>query len=281
MSFIKFHHVFLMLLTLATLGAFVIPPRFTDAGRAQLQGLFSPVSRPTRWVAGWVHEKFVKDVPQDQRSPKAITDENERLKVSLASLDAQLDQLKQLNRDRELLGDVRDLCIPLAVTGADPGGRESLSISGTTLQGVRQGMKVLYPGGLVGVVDRSGATGAQVRLLTDRGFKLLGRFGRFVSRDNGSIEFARIATDPVLFTGQGDGTLVSSNFTTKDFQDAGIKTGDWLTLDDRDWPMNLTGYKIGRVVSALPQVNSPLFMQVTVAPVRNLLELREVMVMVK
>jgi len=281
MSFLKFHHVFFMLLALAAMSAFMIPPRFTDPGRAQVQGIFEPVSKPTRLVALWAKQRFFSEPSSDPRTPAVVGDENQRLRVTLANVSAQLEQLKLVNRDRELLGDVRDLCTPVAVTGSDPGGRDSLSTAGTTLQGIKPGMKVLYPGGLVGVVDRAGATGSQVRLVTDRGFKLLGRFGRFVTRNDGNVEFVRIATDPILFTGQGGGILLSSNLTTRDFQSAGIQNGDWLTLDDRDWPINLSGYKIGRVVGSATQVGSPLFIDVRVAPSRNLSELREVMVMVK
>jgi len=51
------------------------------------------------------------------------------------------------------------------VIGADSGTRDSLAISGTSLDGLKEGMYVLYPGGLVGQVNRAGVGGAQVRLV--------------------------------------------------------------------------------------------------------------------
>jgi cell shape-determining protein MreC len=62
---------------------------------------------------------------------------------------------------------------------ANRAGRGSLLLAASTRDGVREAQPVLSGQGLVGVIDHVGLAGAQVRLITDRDFKVSGRFVRF------------------------------------------------------------------------------------------------------
>ena len=198
--------------------------------------------------------------------------------MRLASLQAQLKDLQELNADRQLLGEVLPLCTPAPVVGGDAGSRDSLSIQSTA--GLQNGMFALYSGGVVGRLDRVGLSGsAQVRLITDPGFAVTGSFGRVERDASGQPTFRQIPTPPPLVQGAGRGAMVIKRLDFDSIKD--VKVGDWLVVQDRDWPANLQGYRLGRISSIDRSASSPLFAEITVKPARNLLQLREVMVMNK
>jgi cell shape-determining protein MreC len=171
---------------------------------------------------------------------------------------------------------VLPLCTPAPVVGGDAGSRDSISIQST--DAVQTGMFALCSAGVVGRIDRVGMTGgAQVRLITDPGFAVTGCFGRFAPNEKGEPAFNSLNTPPPLVQGAGRGAMVIRRMDFDSIKD--VKVGDWLIVKDLEWPQNLQGYRLGRVTSIDRSTSSPLFAEIQVRPVTNLMQLREVMVM--
>src|SRR5258707_13987604 len=103
MSSFRFNHVFAALLFLSFFSAFVVPPRFTNPARAELQGLFAPISRPVRSFSGMVYSYLHSEVAVDLGSPmtpraeQTIVQENQQLRQDLARLTKKFENLSQLN----------------------------------------------------------------------------------------------------------------------------------------------------------------------------------------
>jgi cell shape-determining protein MreC len=278
MSHLRFNHVFIALMCLSFACAFILPLRMTDPVRAQFQGIFAPVSRPVGMLAGRAYGKLVQSKKFDSRDSIVIEQENVRLKTTLANLQAQLRSLQELTAERQLLGDVLPLCTPVKVVGGDAGSRESLSLQPTA--GLHDGMFALYWGGIVGRIDRAGYSGgAQVRLLTDPGFSVQGSFGRFVTNAQGQTVFQTVKAPAPLLQGVGNGTMLIRRMPMEDVSD--VRPDDWVVVDDRDWPATLQAYKLGVVESKEPASGAPLFAEIRVRPMSNLMQLREVMVMTR
>lgn len=278
MSQLKFNHVFVFLMIISGVCAFVVPLRMTNPVRAQFQNVFAPVSRPTGAVAAWLHDRISAAKPIDSRDSLIIQQENARLQASLVNLQAQLKTLHDLTAERELLGDVLPLCTPVPVVGADAGQRESLSIQ--SISGIQEGMFALYWGGIVGRVDRAGFSGgAQVRLITDPGFSVQGRFGRFVTGPDGHSAFQTLDAPPPLVQGAGNGEMIIRRLPLEDVSE--VRKGDWVVVEDHDWPLTLRWYKLGVVESKQQVSGAPLFAEIRLRPMSSLMQLREVMVMNK
>src|ERR1043165_2616752 len=128
MSEIRFNHVFVCLIALSILTAFVINPRYTNRVR-NVQAVFAPVAAPTRRIASVFHERYGRAQDEDDRRAGAdVRAENERLRTAMLSLSGQLEELKRINADRNQVGDLRPLCSPVKVIGSDTGTRESLVV---------------------------------------------------------------------------------------------------------------------------------------------------------
>ncbi len=275
---LKFNHVFIALMCLSAGSAFVIPMRMTNPLRAQFQNLFAPVARPIGAITAWMHGKVVRPDKIDSRDSLAIQQENDRLRTTIAALQAQVKTLQDLTAERQLLGDVLALCTPAPVVGGDAGNRESLSIQSAGV--VQEGMYALYWGGIVGRIERAGISGgAQVRLVTDPGFSVQGSFGRFVAGPGGQLVFQEIQAPAPLVQGVGKGAMVIKRLPTEEIAD--IHQGDWVVVQDPDWPLTLQGYKLGVVENKDPAPGAPLFAEIKLRPMANLMQLREVMVMNK
>jgi cell shape-determining protein MreC len=279
---LRFNQVFLGLLALAILSAFVLPADLGNRLRG-LQAIFAPVSRPTRAVASSVHNRLVKN--RDTRDVASVKNENAELRVLVMSLSGQLEELKRVANDLDRLGDVRGLCTRFKVVGDDPGSRDSLMVSASTRDGVRETQPVLSGQGLVGVVERVGPAGAQVRLITDRDFKVSGRFVRFDTKSKTGEQ--TLATKIPLVRGAGNGQLEVQNIEMKetaltdDPQHEKVAVGDYVKLDDPAWPPNLAGKLLGQVESITQQSGAPQHALIRVKPLLDLTTLHEVMVMNK
>ena len=274
----RFNHVYLGMLALSALCCFVVPPRWGNAVRGWGDGLFTPISLPVRQLAMTVTRRGEGiSTPQfDTKIASADAKaEIERLRTTVASLAAQVAELRKLNFNRELAGEVGKYSLPFKVTGAGSG-RDVLNVAGTTSDGLAANMPVAYSDGLVGKISAVGAGGAQVRLITDRGARVSGVFCRW-----DESRFLRLATDPPLVEGQGRGVLKIVNLPLKQVKDV-VRVGDWVCLDnvqrDEDWPLMMSGYRIGQVERIAEQAKMPLFAEITVRPRINLMHLREVMV---
>jgi cell shape-determining protein MreC len=236
------------------------------------------VARPIGAVAAWTHGKIVRPMPIDSRDSIVIQQENDRLRTALASLQTQLHSLQELIAERQLLGEVLPLCSAASVIGADAGSRDSLSIQ--SIAGLQEGMFALYWGGIVGRIERAGLSGgAQVRLLTDPGFSVQGAFARFVTQPDGRTDYQMIHAPVPLVQGAGKGEMIIRRLPLEDVTD--VRKGDWVVVQDPDWPAILKGYKLGVVESKEPAPGAPLFAEIRLKPMANLLHLREVMVMTK
>ena len=278
MSHLRFNHVFVCLMVLSAACAFAVPLRMTNTVRAQFQNIVSPISRPIGSFAHYVHSKLARPVKLDSRDATAIALENDQLKTTIANLQSQVKSLQQLTAERQLLGDVLPLCTPVPVVGGDAGMRESLSLQSTV--GLLDGMFALYSGGVVGRLDRAGYSGgAQVRLITDPGFSVQGEFVRFITNAQGQTVYESIKAPSPLVQGAGNGAMVIQRLPMEELTD--VRAGDWVVVKDRDWPLVLNGYKLGVVESKEPAPGAPLFAEIRVRPVTNLMQLREVMVMTK
>jgi cell shape-determining protein MreC len=278
MSHLRFNHVFVVLMILGAASAFAIPLRMTNPVRAQFQNLVSPIARPIGSFAHYVHGKLARPQKLEARDANVIAVENDQLKTTIASLHAQVRSLQELTAERQLLGDVLPLCTPVTVVGGDPGLRESLNLQSTV--GLQEGMFALYSGGVVGRIDRAGYSGgAQVRLITDAGFGVQGAFVRFVKNEQGQTVYQAIKAPYPLVQGAGNGMMVIRRLPMEELND--VRPGDWVVVEDRDWPLALKGYKLGVVETKEPAPGAPLFAEIRVRPVTNLMHLREVMVMTK
>ena len=284
-------------MVMAFLVAFVLPARISTPGVEQLQGIFAPVSRPMRALAGFVYRRFHPAMVTDDRSPatpreeSTVFEENHQLLSAYASLQVKFDQLSQLNADRQAVGDIRALCKPATVTGSDVSGlRETLTLSAGTSATAMKDRPVIrgnpsqspLPCDLVGRIVRSGPTGAQVRLVTDPGFRLTARIGRYVPQPDGRLKMTYIGKLHPLVQGIGGNAMsIQSNLSMEEVHVAGMEVNDLVLLDDRDWPLNIQGFEVGRIVSINRQTKAPLLADIRIEPQTNLMRLSEVMVMVK
>jgi hypothetical protein len=277
MSYIKFNHVFAFLLFLSALSAFAIPPRYTNKVLPQVQSVFAPVSVPARGAGAWVHEKVAPRRSRDTRDAESVKSENERLRGLVIQLQAQVEFEQQRNAQWARLGSLKDRCVPVEVAGADSGPRDSLALAGSTLERVRQGAVALYPGGVAGQIPpgRAGVAGAQLQLITDKGFKVRGYFVRI----GPDLRPQRRGSKTVLFKGIGGAMVVSPPLEENDARDFALRVGDVAVAGDRDWPSDLVGQQLGTVTRIEPKTDG--FVDVRIEPATNLETLGEVMVLVK
>lgn len=290
MSQLRFNHVFVFIMLASGLSAFVLPRGVSDAVRGKLDNLLIPIAAPVHSMAGSINSRFAgaPPVPADAkgqaRSPTDLQEEIAHQKVTIASLSAQLDELRKRDAAQEALGEeLRKFCRVVQVWGSDAGVRQTLSLQGSTLDGLGNGMPVISADGVVGKIELAGIGAARVRLITDANFTLGAEFRRFEQNgaDASSGKFSRVDTPAFTATGDGHGRLVITNLRTADVNQAGLKEGDWVTLADHDWPMLLQGRKLGEVESVREQKRLPLFADIVVKPDVDLMKLREVMVVVK
>lgn len=248
-----------------------------QAARSGARALFVPVSYPLNRLGAAIHGSWESHVAEeDTRGREEIVIENDRLRVELANLTEQLNALKQLNADRALLGALRELCTPVAVVGGDSGSRDSLLLKPVLSIDNPANLPVLFAGGLVGRLDRFGT---QARLITDVGFTLTGSFSRLEQGENQRAQFVRIDTPPALVRGVGRGRMVIHNLDARVVSEAGLQKGDWVLLNDNDWPRNLQGLKVGQITEIVPWADAPQFSEIRIEPLTNFQTLREVMVL--
>ena len=276
MSHVKFNHVFTVLLLLSVLSAFVIPKK-TSGVRAHVQGIFYPVAKPARAIASAARGQM--GGPEDKRAAADIVRENERLKLAVASLTGQMEQLITRVAETEQFGEVGEYCKRVPVMGSDPALRDSLSVPGR-FDATLLNQPVLYIGGLAGRLERAGLTGAQVRLVTDRSFRATGRFGHFGTNEHGVTAFLPKDTTPPLVEGLGNGVMMVKNIK----YDEALKfvtEGMAVALDDQEYPSILAGQMIGKVVSIKRRPEAALWADIEVRPQWNLMALTSVMVLQK
>jgi len=286
MSHIRFNHIFLALMFLAALAAFVLPTWVSRPAQAHLQFLFTPIAKPTRALAGWIHGKFAPQRAHDDgslnqpRSPDEILRENLDLRMQLATITAQLDQLKELNADRQRLGPLRERCTPVGVSAYDSGARESLMLGSGSQSGLRQDQPVLSSDGIVGRLTDVSLTTSRVQLITDKGVRVKVSFARFEKNAEGHTTFSVITYPTCVAVAMGSKQMSVTNQPWKELKDA-IKPNDWAVLDDTDWPKAIMNYRVARVTEVVPQSGTPGFGEIKLETTVDLPLLPEVMVLTK
>lgn len=278
MSFLRFNHVFAFLMLLSLISAFVIPQRTTDRIAAHFRTFFAPVAWPLHRISTSIHYRFNDPYEEDQRPEIDVRAENALLRTELARMAKQLEDLEALNADRELLGSLRPFAKPLAVVGTD-GNRDALILRPLLQMRLVEDMPVIYPFGLVGRLDRTGAGASpKVRLITDRGVRLEGSFRRFVEDPGGQVRIEVLPSPPRVVEGMGNGKMRISHVTERQAAEIGLQPGDWVVLDDREWSADLQGLRIGRITTIRPNPGAAQFVLIELEPMHNLKMLREVMV---
>ena len=284
---IRLNHVFFAVMLCSVLTAFVLPPGCTTPVQSGLGGLFSPVSRPSRALAGMIDSRLHHVAATDDGSPgqprpeATVYQENHELRAALASLEVKFDDLSRLNADRQAVGDIRSLCEPATVTGTDSSGlREGLLI--TPSSSFKERFPVVHGTDVVGWIVSAHLTSAQVRLITDPGFSLTAKIGRLVTDPQGHPAMEFIPDLHPLVHGIGHGQMaVSSTVSMELAKSKNISANDLVVLDDNEWPHNLQGFSVGRIASIRPQQNAPLFADIRIEPAEALMRLSDVMVMIR
>jgi cell shape-determining protein MreC len=277
-SRLHFNQVFFGLMSLALISAFVAPPRISDVSRIQIEGLFIPISRPAYRLANWARSKLVREEPADARPDQAIAAENLALKQEVSRMQMQIERLSALAGERKQLGKFEDLCDRFTVNSADSGNRGSLALGGV-LAGLHKEQPVLYSAGLVGWIDSAGVGGARVRLITDGGFTVTGRFVRFQNAD-GNVKEMQVSDFVPIVQGSGRGDMVIGNLPFGDVSKT-LRTNDWVVLADEVWPATVQGMHLGRIVSIARLERQPLFAEIHVLPATDLTRLRDVWVLTR
>jgi cell shape-determining protein MreC len=277
---LRFNQVFVGLLALSFLSAFILPSKYTNPVRS-VQGLFYPVARPARALGGVLNARLSHPAP-DNRAMADVKEENAQLRQLVGMYKAQLEELQRINADRNAVGDIRKLCMPVAVVGSDPSEqRHSLLLRSGTLEGIKPDQPVLYSRGVVGKIERCGVGGSQVQLCTDKDFRIAAQIRRFDKNKPGV--YLPVGQTPPLLQGNGRGEMCIRNMqmkeTTREIENP-VQVGDIVVVDDIDWEL-ARGTELGVVEKIQPLRDAPLTAEITVRPILNLDALREVMVLNK
>ncbi len=282
MSRVQFNQVFIVLLLLSFLSAFILPRRMTDLGRMQLQTLLIPISQPTYTLANAIRNHFQPHTPEDTRPLETIEQENLGLKQQIQEMSTQIEDLKQRAGERESLGGFETYCTRFEVTAADSDNREGLTIAGTRFSAlnVDQPVPVLSSGAVIDLIGRItavSALSARVRLITDAGFTVTAHFKSY-SPSTGFQENPNLLA---IVKGRGTGEMSIQNLFIKDVHNANLAPGDWVVLSDDTWPHALQGIRIGRISSIDPLPQQSLFADIRLAPEQDLMHLNDVWVMLR
>jgi hypothetical protein len=270
MSQLRFNHVLAVLMLLAALAAFVIPQRISAPAQAQLQVLFSPISRPIYSIAGWVHDRSApqpspraEGSPDEPRSIDELIRENNDLRQQNLMLAGQLDKLKELDAERAKVGNLQDQCIVVAVTGGDSGFTDTLHLAAGSLQGLADGMVVLTAEGLIGRLDKVGLAASQVQLITAKGSKIYIKFARFTTDGKGGTVRQDISYPRSVAVGLGNGQLAVQLQQWDQIKNV-VQPNDLAILDDADWPKGVTHYVVGEVTDVKRQSSATGFGQILI-----------------
>lgn len=211
----------------------------------------------------------VRDVWSNYAELRGAREKNESLQKQLAELEIQLQEQRALAARTTKLQELLELqkaadlpTVAAEVIGGNPNamaGIREITIGRGTADGVRAGMAVMAPRGIVGrVIGQPAAHAARVQLLIDR----YAAAGALTERTRAGGMVVGVEREPPLAM-----ELVSK------FQD--VKPGDVIVTSGIDgiYPK---GYVIGWVESAKP--SSGLYLEIAVRPAVDFGSLEEVLV---
>lgn len=284
---LRFPEVFGLIMFVALLSSFAMPRSMSGRIENTFQFLFAPVAGPIQWVAAGKDSAKSKDVAL---LPE-VSDEVERLRQEKASLLAYAQMLRgqvltltRRQAEAEIVGEqLANLVTPAKVIGVDAAnGRDVLRLAGSTGRSVAKDQPVITEAGLVGRIQEVGVGGqASVRLISDRGFKITVRFGRFQHNAAGGLEIGEVPLGVTVLEGVGAGQLRIHALKTSDVQKADLRVDDLVLLGDTDteqWPIEVHGYRVGMVSKILEKVDAPGIAEIWVEPGARLLTLKNVLV---
>jgi hypothetical protein len=287
---LRFPEVFGLVLFFVLLSSFALPRSLSGRIENTFQFVFAPIAGPIQWVTAGKDSQTPRDVPLLPQ----VSDEVARLRQEKVALMAYVDtlrgQLATLSRRQdaaEVVGEkLRDHVTPMKVISVDAAaGREVLRLSGTTSATIEKDLSVITEAGLVGkILDVGIGRQTSVRLITDKGFKLVAMFCRYAPNDAGGIEQLDLPLAPTIAEGMGNGALRIDALKWADVQRAGLKVGDIVLLGDRtteQWPIEVHGSRIGSVSKVGEKIDAPGVAEIWVKPDVNLLALKDVLVVTK
>ncbi|HTW95001.1 MAG TPA: rod shape-determining protein MreC [Tepidisphaeraceae bacterium] len=265
MSHTQSNRVFASIMGAAFLCAFVLPTKWTEGVGVQLASVFTPISGPTRWLARGIYDRF-KHGPEasDEYTGADVAE----MKNLIFAQQTRIDELEKLDAELQRLGNIRDQCVRVDVSGADTSGQDALILSGSYLSGLTDGQPALYDGGIAGRVV-VGLAGARVQLLSDKGMVVGARFVRLARGKDGRLVDYNVPSPPPAVEGIGDGRMEVPMLTVAEAHD--VHVGDSVVLSDPNWPAGVQGWSIGTVtwIGMRPQRD---FAVIVVEPAGNLLK---------
>lgn len=264
----------------ALLGAIFIPPSVTDRAKGKADILLYPVVKPVRSIASAVQRRFGRDeLPPGEtrrRGDSELAAENAELRQQVVFLIRHLQELRLVEDERKRLGRLLDYFKPVAVLGSDATpGRDSLSLAPATGVDTSENTPVMYADGLAGRMT----AGGRVRLITDRGSKVIAEFGRIGE----NAQWLPLPTAKASVTGIGDGVMRVDHLTVRETES--LKPGDVVIVSDPNFPQgsrDLVQHRpLGLIESIQPQRGKPLFAEIIIKPRTTLENLSEVLVLRK
>lgn len=287
---LRFPEVFGIVLFVAFLCSFALPRQVSGRVENTFQFLFAPVTGPIQWMTAGKADTSRADTPilsQHSDEVTRLREEKRALTNYVEILRGQMETLQHReNEAGRIGGELSGKTTTVKVIGVDANGRDILRLAGTSAGIVERDQPVVAATGLVGrVLDVGLGNQSSVRLITDKGFKLLGRFGRYVDVGDGSVQLAMLSPEPTVAVGLGHGAMQIERITMADVQRIGLKHGDLFFLNDarsdEAWPIEVHGTRIGVVGEIKEKLDTPGVADITVTPEAELLKLKEVWIMTR
>ena len=284
---LRFPEIFGLLLFCATLCSFGLPASASGRVTNSLHFVFAPVSGPIQWMLGSreEHRYGSQDVPirpEITDELARLREEKRQLETYAETLKGQVETLARRQAEAERVGhELRDVVQTVKVVSADANGRDIIRLASTSAP-LMSDVAVVAPSGIVGkVMDVALINGsASVRLITDRGFKLIGSFGRFERVDENNVQLRTLAIEPTVVEGMGRGEMRVDGLKMSVVEQAGLRIGDLVLLADSgsQWPIAMHGYHVGAITYVRERPDVPGVAEVRVRPESNLMTLRDVWV---
>lgn len=285
---IRFQEFFAFVIILCVLCSFGMPQRVSGRIETSLQAVFSPLAGPIQWMVGRSQAELVS---RDQPVLTDITDEVARLREEkrqlsryVETLRGQLATLQRREAEAERVGEqLRELVKIVKVISPDASGRDALRLAGTDMT-LEPGQAVVAETGIVGQVRDVGVGNqSSVRLITDKGFKLIGQFARFERAADETLVLTALPIEPTVVEGMGRGEMRVDSVKMEVAKATQLKVGDLVVLADSGpgWPIEVHGYRVGIVSHVDENPIVPGIADIRVRPEMDLLSLREVWVILR